>query len=45
MVSPQEVGINLRHMKHAIPEDFWLELKQEGLLRQDTPLPRMARAA
>jgi D-threo-aldose 1-dehydrogenase len=44
MVSPQEVGENLRHMKHAIPEDFWLELKQEGLLRQDTPLPRMARA-
>jgi D-threo-aldose 1-dehydrogenase len=45
MVSPQEVGENLHHMKHAIPEDFWLELKQEGLLRQDTPLPRMARAA
>jgi hypothetical protein len=32
-------------MNHAIPEDFWLELKQEGLLRQETPIPQTARAA
>lgn len=45
MVSPQEVETNLRHMAHAIPEDFWLELKQEGLLRQETPIPQTAQAA
>jgi len=45
MVSPREVETNLRHMAHAIADDFWLELKQEGLLRQETPLPQVARAA
>jgi D-threo-aldose 1-dehydrogenase len=45
MVSPVEVETNLRHMAHAIPDDFWLELKQEGLLRQETPIPPMAKAA
>jgi hypothetical protein len=32
-------------MARAIPGDFWLELKQEGLLRQETPVPPMAKAA
>jgi D-threo-aldose 1-dehydrogenase len=45
MVSPREVETNLRHMAHAIPDDFWLELKQEGLLRQETPIPQTAQAA
>jgi D-threo-aldose 1-dehydrogenase len=45
MVSPGEVETNLRHMARAIPGDFWLELKQEGLLRQETPVPPMAKAA
>ena len=45
MVSPGEVETNLRHMARAIPDDFWLELKQECLLRQETPVPPMAKAA
>ncbi|MGN6466244.1 MAG: aldo/keto reductase, partial [Rhizobiaceae bacterium] len=45
MVSPNEVETNLRHMARAIPDDFWLELKQEGLLRQETPIPRISQAA
>jgi D-threo-aldose 1-dehydrogenase len=45
MVSPGEVETNLRHMARAIPDDFWLELKQEGLLRQEAPVPPMAKAA
>jgi D-threo-aldose 1-dehydrogenase len=45
MVSPNEVETNLRHMARAIPDDFWLELKQEGLLRQETPIPRTSQAA
>lgn len=45
MVSSQEVEVNLRHMAHVIPQDFWLELKREGLLRQETPLPRTMSAA
>jgi hypothetical protein len=32
-------------MAHVIPQDFWLELKREGLLRQETPLPRTMSAA
>jgi hypothetical protein len=32
-------------MARAIPDDFWLELKQEGLLRQETPIPRISQAA
>jgi D-threo-aldose 1-dehydrogenase len=45
MVSSQEVEVNLRLMAHVIPQDFWLELKREGLLRQETPLPRTMSAA
>ena len=44
MVSPREVESNLRHMGRAIPDDFWLELKHEGLLRQDAPIPTGAHA-
>jgi D-threo-aldose 1-dehydrogenase len=45
MVSSQEVEANLRHMAQIIPQDFWLELKREGLLRQETPLLQTVLAA
>ncbi len=45
MVSPGEVETNLRHMAQAIPDDFWLELIEEGLLRREAPIPHMAQAA
>jgi hypothetical protein len=32
-------------MARVIPDDFWLELKQESLLRQETPVPPAAKAA
>jgi hypothetical protein len=35
----------MRHMANAMLEDFWLELKQEGLLRQETPLLQTVLAA
>jgi D-threo-aldose 1-dehydrogenase len=45
MVSPEEVEANVNHLAYVIPDDFWLELKQQGLLAQETPMPRSARAA
>lgn len=45
MVSPQEVEANLKYMAYVIPDDFWQELKQEGLLLRETPIPRSAQAA
>jgi D-threo-aldose 1-dehydrogenase len=39
MVSPEEVSANIEHLARPIPEDFWLELKHEGLIRQDAPTP------
>jgi D-threo-aldose 1-dehydrogenase len=39
MVSPEEVRANVEHLATTIPEDFWLELKHEGLIRADTPTP------
>ena len=30
---------NLEWFSHPIPTDFWSELKEEGLLRQDAPVP------
>ena len=38
-VSPQEVGQNLAHFQTAISADCWAELKAEGLLRTDAPVP------
>ncbi len=35
--SPEQVIDNLKQMRVAIPEDFWKELKVEGLLRRDAP--------
>jgi D-threo-aldose 1-dehydrogenase len=41
MVSPEEVRANVEHLGRAIPADFWAELKHEGLLRQDAPVPEV----
>jgi D-threo-aldose 1-dehydrogenase len=30
---------NIALVAHPIPKDFWQELKREGLLRQDAPVP------
>jgi D-threo-aldose 1-dehydrogenase len=36
---PDHVIRNLVAFRHAIPADFWAELKHEGLLRPDAPTP------
>jgi D-threo-aldose 1-dehydrogenase len=36
---PEHVGRNVATFRHAIPADFWSELKHEGLLRVDAPVP------
>jgi D-threo-aldose 1-dehydrogenase len=36
---PDHVTRNLAAFRHAIPADFWAELKHEGLLRPDAPVP------
>ncbi len=38
-VSPKEVEQNLAYFKTEIPADCWAELKAEGLLREDAPVP------
>ena len=38
-VSPAEVKRNAQIINTAIPEDLWAELKHEGLVREDAPLP------
>jgi len=38
-VSAREVEQNLTSFRHPIPADLWAELKAEGLLRQDAPVP------
>lgn len=35
----QQVQQNLTHMTHAIPDELWAELKQQGLVRRDAPTP------
>ena len=37
--SPAEVRQNIQVFARDIPTDFWAELKQEGLLREDAPTP------
>jgi D-threo-aldose 1-dehydrogenase len=39
--SPAEVAQNLEIFAPAIPADFWVELKHEGLLRADAPTPQI----
>ena len=38
-VKPEEVAANVKLMTHLIPAGLWDELKHEGLLRQDCPVP------
>jgi D-threo-aldose 1-dehydrogenase len=38
-VDPAEVEQNLAHLRTAIPADLWAELKAEGLLHKDAPVP------
>lgn len=38
-LSAAEVRQNLAHLRHPIPAALWQELKREGLLRQDAPVP------
>ena len=36
---PEHVARNVGAFRHAIPAAFWAELKYEGLLRMDAPVP------
>lgn len=36
---PDQVARNVAAFRHAIPADLWAELKHEGLLREDAPVP------
>lgn len=37
--APAHVEANLAHMRAPIPADFWAELRHEGLIRPDAPVP------
>jgi D-threo-aldose 1-dehydrogenase len=39
MGSPKRVAENMDLLAHKIPSDLWAELRSEGLIRQDAPLP------
>jgi D-threo-aldose 1-dehydrogenase len=39
MRSREEVAANLAHCRAHIPGDFWAELKRDGLIAQDAPVP------
>jgi D-threo-aldose 1-dehydrogenase len=36
---PEQVTRNIAAFRHAIPAALWAELKYEGLLREDAPVP------
>jgi D-threo-aldose 1-dehydrogenase len=36
---PEHVARNVAAFRRRIPGDFWIELKHEGLLREDAPVP------
>jgi D-threo-aldose 1-dehydrogenase len=38
-VAPAEVERNLAHLRTAIPADLWAELKSDGLLHPEAPVP------
>jgi D-threo-aldose 1-dehydrogenase len=38
-VATEEVRLNLGWMRRTVPSDLWAELKREGLIRQDVPVP------
>ncbi len=35
----EQLEQNLKWFRHAIPSDFWTDLKSNGLLREDAPVP------
>ena len=37
--SPAQQARNVESFRHPIPADLWTELKHEGLLREDAPVP------
>ena len=39
MGDPKRVAENMDLLTHKIPPDLWAELRAEGLIRQDAPLP------
>jgi D-threo-aldose 1-dehydrogenase len=39
-VSPKEVALNVATLDAKIPKALWKDLKAEGLLHQDAPVPR-----
>jgi D-threo-aldose 1-dehydrogenase len=39
-VSPREVALNVATMSAKLPKSLWAELKAEGLLRADAPVPK-----
>ena len=43
--SPAQQTRNVEAFQHSIPADLWAELKHEGLLREDAPVPGAAVAA
>ncbi len=43
MANGAEAAENLRLLAHPIPADLWAELKHEGLLRADAPVPKSAK--
>ena len=38
-VAPEQVRTNLAWMRHDIPDALWVELKAEGLIRAEAPVP------
>lgn len=40
--TPEQVRANVQSMGVAIPADFWAELKREGLIAADAPVPVVA---
>ena len=38
-IQPAYVASNLENYRQVIPGDLWAELKHEGLLREDAPVP------
>jgi D-threo-aldose 1-dehydrogenase len=39
-VSPKEVALNVKTMSAKIPKGLWKDLKAEGLMHMDAPVPK-----
>ncbi|MBY8827300.1 aldo/keto reductase [Hephaestia mangrovi] len=42
MASPRQVQQSVELMREAVPEAFWRDLRQAGLIRADAPVPALA---